>query len=109
MLSLLESDMILLPRCKSVALLAVSALLAASTAALTASPAAAISLAVELACATDYYSYCSQYNPAGSDVRKCMRSNGERLSKVCVKALLNAGEVTQAEIDARTAAAAPRK
>jgi hypothetical protein len=62
-----------------------------------ASPGLAASLAVELACASDYYSYCSQYDSDGDDVRKCMRLNGLKLSRICVKALVSAGEMTPEE------------
>lgn len=65
----------------------------------------AVSLAVEIACSADYYAYCSQHDPDGEGVRKCMRANGPKLSKFCLKALVAAGEVSQSEIDARTAAA----
>ncbi len=57
-------------------------------------PGVAASLAVELACASDYYSYCSQYDSEGPEVRKCMRVNGLKLSRFCVKALVAAGEMT---------------
>ena len=88
---------------------AVPAALAIFSLALTGSPASAASLAVELACASDYYSYCSQYDPDSPAVKKCMRTHGEKLSSYCIKALINAGEVTQAEVNERTAAAAARK
>jgi hypothetical protein len=63
-------------------------------------PASAVSLAVELACAVDYYAYCSAYDSDGPEVRKCMRNNGLKLSRVCINALLGAGEITKAEADA---------
>ena len=69
------------------------------------SPAQAVSLAVEIACSADYYAYCSEHDPDGEGVRKCMRANGPKLSKMCLNALVAAGEVSQSEIDARTAAA----
>jgi len=59
----------------------------------------AVSLGVKLACASDYYSYCS-HHPVGSvGVRQCMRSHGLQLSKRCINALISAGEVSQAEVD----------
>ena len=65
----------------------------------------ATSLAVQLACASDYYSYCSKHDTSGPGVRACMRANGERLSKRCVSALISAGEVSKAEVERRSAAA----
>lgn len=68
------------------------------------SQAGAVSLGVKLACASDYYSYCSQHPVGSSGVRQCMRSHGPQLSKRCVNALISAGEVSQAEVDRRRAA-----
>jgi hypothetical protein len=65
--------------------------------------ASAASLAVELACAADYYSYCSQHDPDGPGVRSCMRTNGPKLSNRCIKALVAAGEVSKSEVESRTA------
>ena len=69
------------------------------------SQASATSLSVQLACATDYYAYCSKHDPDGPGVRGCMRAAGPKLSNRCVNALIGAGEVTKAEVDAKTAAA----
>lgn len=57
----------------------------------------AASLAVELACASDYYAHCSQYDSDSPQVRTCMRANGLKLSRICVKALASAGEMTPAD------------
>ncbi|MGO9171296.1 MAG: hypothetical protein ACLP7P_04945 [Rhodomicrobium sp.] len=67
------------------------------------SQAPAASLAVELACAADYYAYCSKHDPDGPEVRACMRSNGHKLSQRCLRALVAAGEVSKNEVDRRTA------
>ncbi len=66
--------------------------------------ASAVSLRVKLACAADYYSYCSQHSPDTPGVRQCMRAVGSKLSKGCVNALISAGEVSQTEVDRRRAA-----
>ncbi len=63
----------------------------------------AASLSVELACAADYYAYCSQHDPDGPEVRVCMRRNGRKLSQRCLRALVAAGEVSKDEIERRTA------
>jgi hypothetical protein len=68
------------------------------------SDASAVSFKVKLACASDYYSYCSKHAPDTPGVRQCMRANGPKLSKTCINALIDAGEVSQAEVARRAAA-----
>jgi hypothetical protein len=70
------------------------------------SEAHAVSASVKLACASDYFAYCSQHSIGGPGVRQCMRANGTNLSKRCINALVAAGEVSAAEVARRTAAAA---
>lgn len=82
-----------------------AAALAAAGLIIASNGASATSLAVQLACASDYYAYCSKHDTSGPGVRACMRANGERLSKRCVNALIAAGEVSKAEVDRRAAAA----
>ncbi len=53
----------------------------------------AVSLRVQIACATDYYAHCSAFSPTSTQVRSCMRAVGNALSKRCVDALVAAGEV----------------
>ena len=73
-------------------------LIAALTAA---SPVHAASLAVELACASDYYAYCSKYNSESAAARSCMDRNGNRLSQRCINALVRSGEVSKSEVKRR--------
>lgn len=80
-----------------------AAAIAFGSVAIGATQASATSLAVQLACATDYYAYCSKHDPDGAGVRGCMRANGPKLSQRCVNALIGAGEVTKAEVERRTA------
>jgi hypothetical protein len=68
------------------------------------SEAEAVSARVKMACAGDYFSYCSQHSPSSPAVRQCMRANGLRLSDRCVSALLAAGEVSASEVARRQAA-----
>ncbi len=75
------------------------------TIALHSTQASAISLSVQMACASDYYAFCSQHDPFGAGVKACMRANGLRLSNKCVNALVGAGEVSKSEVDRRRAAA----
>ena len=81
-----------------------AAAIAICTTAFHASQASAASLSVQLACATDYYAYCSKHDPDGPGVRTCMNANGAKLSQRCVNALVGAGEISKAEVDRRTAA-----
>lgn len=63
----------------------------------------AASVAVQIACADDYYAYCSKIDPIADakGVNACMKANGAKLSQRCIDALLAEGEVTKADIAAR--------
>lgn len=63
----------------------------------------AVSLTVQLACAADYYAYCSKHDPNGPGVRACMNANGHKLSTRCVNALVAAGEISKAAVQRRAA------
>jgi len=65
----------------------------------------AVSLGIQLACATDYYAHCSAFSPDSARARSCMRAVGNNLSKRCVNALVAAGEVSAAEVARRHGAA----
>ena len=80
-----------------------AAALVAGAAAISASSAHAVDMRVAMACAGDYYSYCSQHPSEGSAVRQCMRANGMKLSKSCVNALVAAGEVSKEEVARKSA------
>lgn len=67
--------------------------------------AAAVSMRVKMACAGDYFSFCSQHSPSSPGVRQCMRAHGLQLSKRCVSALVAAGEVSAEEVARRSASA----
>ncbi len=71
--------------------------------AVSSSAAHAVPMAVQMACASDYYAYCSKHDPEGPAVRACMRANGSKLSKRCVSALIAAGEVSKDEVLRRSA------
>ncbi|MGL4396147.1 MAG: hypothetical protein ACRCS9_06390 [Hyphomicrobium sp.] len=66
-------------------------------------PAHAIDARVKIACASDYYAYCSAHKLGSPMLRQCMRAAGPKLSKRCVNALTAAGEVTEAEAARRSA------
>jgi hypothetical protein len=71
--------------------------------------AAAVDDRVEAACERDYSAYCSQYDPDGADVRRCMRANGSKLADPCVDALIAAGEVTPNEVARYQQSKRPRR
>ncbi len=75
----------------------------ATFAGLWATEAAAVSLRVKLACASDYHALCSQYESGSPEVRTCMRAAGNRLSSRCLNALIAEGEVSQEEVARRAA------
>jgi hypothetical protein len=54
---------------------------------------AASTAKVRQACAGDYQSFCSQYSPDSTELRRCFESNRKGLSHICVTALIDAGEV----------------
>jgi hypothetical protein len=59
------------------------------------------SKALQQACAADYKKYCGEYGIETAALRTCMDKNGHSLTKTCVRALIDAGEVSQAEVDRR--------
>lgn len=77
---------------------------AAFAAVLAPQQASAVSLGVKMACASDYYAYCSQHAVGSPGVRSCMRANGHNLSNRCVNALVKAGEVSKSVVQRRMAA-----
>jgi hypothetical protein len=57
------------------------------------------SKAVQDACVADYKQYCDEYGIETNALRLCMDKTGQKLSKACVRALVDAGEVSQAKVD----------
>ena len=88
------------PTCRSLLAAAVTC----ATLALTPGGALAASMAVEIACAADYYAHCSKHDPDSPAVRSCMRAVGSRLSQRCIKALAAAGEIPSAKTERRASA-----
>jgi hypothetical protein len=56
-------------------------------------------------CAEDYRRFCSQWGLGTRGLENCMRRYGDRLTPACVRGLIAAGAVSQAEVDRRRAAA----
>ena len=56
---------------------------------------------VQQECRDDYRTYCNEYGLDSAALRACMDRAGQSLSKGCVKALIQAGEVSQTDVDRR--------
>jgi len=53
----------------------------------------AVSDKVEANCTDDYLKYCSTHEAGSTAMRRCMEANGKSLSRKCINALVDAGEV----------------
>ena len=58
-----------------------------------------ITPAMQNNCANDYKAFCGEYGLQSSALNLCMRKAGPKLSPACVRALVQAGKVSQAEVD----------
>jgi hypothetical protein len=56
-------------------------------------------------CAEDYRRFCSEWGLGTRGLENCMRRHGDRLTPRCIKGLIQAGAVSQAEVDRRRRAA----
>lgn len=59
---------------------------------------AVVSQKVKRACKNDYLAYCSQHAVGSPALRTCMRSAHNSLSKTCLEALVDDGEVSEEDI-----------
>jgi len=50
-------------------------------------------------CANDYKKFCGDYGLQTAALNLCMKKAGPSLSPACVQALVQAGRVSQAEVD----------
>jgi hypothetical protein len=50
-------------------------------------------------CANDYKKFCGDYGLQSAALNLCMKKAGPSLSPACVQALVQAGKVSQAEVD----------
>jgi hypothetical protein len=50
-------------------------------------------------CANDYRKFCGDYGLQTNALNLCMKKAGPSLSPACVQALVQAGKVSQAEVD----------
>jgi hypothetical protein len=81
-----------LPPTTTTALL-VATLIAFSTAA------GAVTERVKRDCKPDYDRYCNAYAVGSEGLRACMSRSAKKLSKMCVSALVDAGEMSKAQAD----------
>lgn len=58
-----------------------------------------ISKDMEKYCVNDYKRFCGEYGLQTSALNLCMKRAGPSLSPACVKALVRAGKVSQAEVN----------
>lgn len=56
-------------------------------------PAHAMSDKVNQHCEDDYFRFCSAHPVGSTGLRRCMEANGKQLSRKCVNALADAGEI----------------
>src|SRR5262245_57284 len=52
-------------------------------------------------CANNYKKYCHQWGLETRGLENCMRKHGDTLTNACIAALVRAGDVSQAEVEAR--------
>jgi hypothetical protein len=60
-----------------------------------------ITQAVSQDCRWDYHNFCSDYGIGSPLLNYCFRRNGAKLSRSCVNALIQAGDVSKAYVQAR--------
>ena len=58
-----------------------------------------ISKGMQTYCVNDYKKFCGQYGLQTSALNLCMRKAGPSLSPACVRALVQAGKISQAEVN----------
>lgn len=55
----------------------------------------AYSARVNSACKTDFYKFCPSYKPDSPQLRDCMRAAGGNISRRCIDALVDSGEISR--------------
>jgi hypothetical protein len=58
---------------------------------------------VQQHCVHDYKKFCHQWGIETKGLKNCMHKHGDNLTHACVAALVQAGEVSQAEVNRRKA------
>jgi hypothetical protein len=70
-----------------------------ATSSLAFAQAGTITKAMQDNCANDYRKFCGDYGLQTAALNLCMKKAGPSLSPACVQALVQAGKVSQAEVD----------
>jgi hypothetical protein len=65
--------------------------------------AGAVSEKVRKVCRDDYMAHCNTFAVGSEELRTCMRKAGRKLSRSCVDALVEAGEISRKEVEQRRA------
>ncbi len=60
-----------------------------------------ITQAVSQDCRWDYHNFCGEYGIGSPLLNYCFRNNGAKLSRACVNALIQAGDVSKNYVQAR--------
>ncbi|HET7851370.1 MAG TPA: hypothetical protein VFK91_01325 [Methyloceanibacter sp.] len=81
-------------RYRTAAYVAISAIIFISVPAV-----AAITERVKQDCRGDYQRYCNEYAIGSEALRACMSRSIKKVSNVCVRALVDAGEMSKAQAD----------
>ena len=68
-----------------------------------AAQAATVDPKVQQHCVHDYKKFCHQWGIETKGLKNCMHKHGDNLTHACVAALVQAGEVSQAEVNRRKA------
>jgi hypothetical protein len=63
----------------------------------------AVSEKVRKVCRDDYMAHCNTFEVGSEALRQCMRKAGRKLSRPCVDALVEAGEISRKEVEQRRA------
>lgn len=81
----------------------ISASIVAVVTLLTGAPTASaiVSANVRNACMADYFEHCAGMEVGSQELRRCFNRAGPKLQPGCVRALISAGEVSQAEVNRR--------
>jgi hypothetical protein len=82
---------------RTILMIGAASLFCLTSAAFAASP----SKAVQTHCVKDYKAFCSEWGIETKGLSNCMRKHGDQLNAQCVAALVQSGEVSQAEVNAR--------
>ena len=79
-----------------------AAVILSALAAMPAPASAVVNANVRNACMADYFAHCAGMEVGSQELRRCFHKAGPKLQGGCVQALIAAGEVSKATVDARS-------